>query len=137
MDASMLTQSINQYLMQTISVYDTAGEAFYQGLLLGLCAILNGRYRVLSNRESGLGRFDICLIPLLSGLPGFVFELKATKNAEEKLDALAAKALLQIDMKQYDAALCSSGITEIIKIGIAFRGKQAVSRSSMAAASGK
>ncbi len=62
-------------------------RSLYQGLLLGLCAILNNRYQVRSNRESGLGRFDICLLPLSSDLPGFIFELKATKNTSEDLDS--------------------------------------------------
>ena len=70
-DIEKLKASIEKYLIQTISVYDTGSEAFYQGLMLGLCAILNNRYQVKSNRESGLGRFDIQLYPLTEDLPGF------------------------------------------------------------------
>lgn len=122
-DTEKLKASIEKYLIQTISVYDTGSEAFYQGLMLGLCAILNNRYRVKSNRESGLGRFDIQLYPLTEDLPGFIFELKHTKEENADLDQLACDALAQIDEKKYDAEMIESGIKEIIKVGIAFHGK--------------
>ena len=78
-DTNRLQQSIAAYLTESISVYDTGSEAFYQGLMIGLCAILNHRYSVRSNREAGLGRFDIQLFPMDRQLPGFIFELKASK----------------------------------------------------------
>ena len=118
-----LKACIEKYLIQTISVYDTGSEAFYQGLMLGLCAILNNRYQVRSNRESGFGRFDIQLYPLSEDLPGFIFELKHTKEDADDLDQLADAAMEQIDEKKYDAEMCESGIKEIIKVGIAFHGK--------------
>ena len=42
------------------------------------------------------------------------------------LDALADRALQQIDAKKYDTELRDAGVRPIIKIGIAFRGKTAV-----------
>ena len=122
-DIEKLKASIEKYLIQTISVYDTGSEAFYQGLMLGLCAILNNRYQVKSNRESGLGRFDIQLYPMTEDLPGFIFELKHTKEENADLERLADEALVQIDEKKYDVDMVESGIKEIIKIGIAFHGK--------------
>lgn len=119
-----LQQSIASYLTESISVYDTGSEAFYQGLMIGLCAILNHRYAVRSNREAGLGRFDIQLAPMDRQLPGFIFELKASKKEAEGLDALAAKALEQIKEKQYITEMKAAGIREIVLIGIAFRGKE-------------
>ena len=123
-DTNRLQQSIAAYLTESISVYDTGSEAFYQGLMIGLCAILNHRYSVRSNREAGLGRFDIQLFPMDRQLPGFIFELKASKKEAERLDALAAKALVQIKEKQYITEMKAVGIKEIILIGIAFRGKE-------------
>ena len=41
-----LKACIEKFLIQTISVYDSASEAFYQGLMIGLCAILNNRYLI-------------------------------------------------------------------------------------------
>ena len=122
-DVEELRSGIEDYLIRTISFHDTATEAFYQGLMLGLCAILNNRYAVRSNRESGLGRFDIQLMPLSSELPGLIFELKASKDETEDLDALAKSALKQIAERRYKEEMTESGIQEILGIGIAFRGK--------------
>ena len=94
--------------------------------MLGLCAVLGNRYRVRSNRESGLGRFDIQLTPLVSGIPGFLFEFKHTNDEHTDLNVLADSALRQIDEKKYDTELRGAGVNSIIKIGIAFRGKHAV-----------
>ena len=92
--------------------------------MIGLCAILNNRYTERSNRESGLGRFDIQLCPLEKGLPGLILELKAATKGSESLDKLAAEALQQIDKKRYETELRASGIQEVFKIGMAFRGKE-------------
>ncbi len=123
-DAQKLKLSISEYLTDTVSVYDTGSEAFYQGLVIGLCAILNKSYTVRSNRESGLGRYDIQLCPLDKRLPGLVIELKASKNASESLERLAAEAVSQIKEKNYDAELKAEGISRVFKTGMAFRGKQ-------------
>ena len=48
---------------------------------------------LLKHVAAGLGRFDIQLSPMDQQLPGFLFELKASKKDAEGLDALAAKAL--------------------------------------------
>ena len=123
MDAAALQMCIERYLLETISVYDTSSEAFYQGLMIGLCAILNNRYTVRSNRESGLGRFDIQLQPVNRQLPGFVFELKASRDQKDDLELLAQTALDQMKEKQYETEMRSTGANTVIQIGIAFRGK--------------
>ena len=128
-NTAKLKACIEKYLIQTISVYDSASEAFYQGLMIGLCAILNNRYLIRSNRESGLGRFDIQLTPLNKTLPGFLFELKSSKNNADDLDKISAAALTQIKEKRYDAEMKSAGVNEIINIGIAFRGKEVFVKS--------
>ena len=98
----------------------------YHGMMLGLCAVLSNRYRVRSNRESGIGRFDIMLIPKVKSIPAFIYEFKYTKDEKVNLDDLADEALKQIDEKKYEEELIDSDIKKIIKIGIAFRGKSAV-----------
>ena len=123
-DTNRLQESIATYLTESISVFDTGSEAFYQGLMLGLCAILNHRYTVRSNREAGLGRFDIQLAPMNQSLPGFIFELKSSKKDAQSLDVLAAKALKQIKQKHYITEMKAVGLKDIILIGIAFRGKE-------------
>ena len=125
-DAQKLQSVLENFMLQSISSMDGANEGFYHGMMLGLCAVLGNRYQVRSNRESGLGRFDIQLTPLVSGIPGFLFEFKHTNDTHEDLEALAEKALRQIDEKKYDTELQNSGVHTIIKIGIAFRGKNAV-----------
>ena len=74
-------------------------------MMLGLCAVLGNRYQVRSNRESGRRRFDVQLAPLVSGIPGFLFEFKHTNDGHVDLDVLADSASRQIDEKKYDAKL--------------------------------
>ena len=124
-DAKKLQSLLEDFMLQSISSMDGANEGFYHGMMLGLCAILGNRYQVRSNRESGIGRFDVQLTPLVNGIPGFLFEFKHTNDDHVNLETLADRALHQIDEKKYDTELRNSGVKAIIKIGIAFRGKNA------------
>lgn len=125
-DTQKLQALLEDFMVKSISSIDGANEGFYHGMMLGLCAILGNRYKIRSNRESGLGRFDIQLIPLTKGMPGFIFEFKHTKDEHTDLSALADSALQQIEAKKYDTELRDNGVNSIISIGIAFRGKSAV-----------
>ena len=110
-------------LMQSVSSFDTSGENFYHGFVLGLCALMGGSF-VTSNRESGDGRYDIQLKPVRKGLPGILIELKAEKNcSDEKLKKLSETALQQINEKIYDTELITAGVKTIYKYGLAFSGK--------------
>lgn len=124
-NAKKLQSLLEDFMLQSISSIDGANEGFYHGMMLGLCAILGNRYQVRSNRESGIGRFDVQLTPLVNGIPGFIFEFKHTNDDHVNLETLADRALHQIDEKKYDTELRNSGVKAIIKIGIAFRGKNA------------
>lgn len=127
-DTQKLQSLLEDFMVKSISSIDGANEGFYHGMMLGLCAILGNRYKIRSNRESGLGRFDIQLMPLTKGMPGFIFEFKHTKDEHTDLSALADSALQQIETKKYDTELRDNDVSSIIKIGIAFRGKSAVVR---------
>lgn len=127
-DTQKLQALLEDFMVKSISSIDGANEGFYHGMMLGLCAILGNRYKIRSNRESGLGRFDIQLMPLTKGMPGFIFEFKHTKDEHTDLSALADSALQQIEAKKYDTDLRDNGVNSIISIGIAFRGKSAVVR---------
>lgn len=127
-DTQKLQALLEDFMVKNISSIDGANEGFYHGMMLGLCAILGNRYKIRSNRESGLGRFDIQLMPLAKGMPGFIFEFKHTKDEHTDLSALADSALQQIETKKYDTELRDNGVNSIISIGIAFRGKSAVVR---------
>ena len=125
-DASKLQSLLEDFMLKSISTMDGASEAFYHGMMLGLCAVLGSQYKVRSNRESGLGRFDIELLPVVKNMPGFIFEFKHTKDINVDLDSLANSALRQIDDMKYDTELRDFGVEDIVKIGIAFRQKSAV-----------
>ena len=123
-DNRKLKTQIQTLLMESVSSFDTAGENFYHGFMLGLCALLGGFF-VTSNRESGEGRYDIQLKPVKKGLPGIIIELKAEKNGtEESLKQLSETALKQIQEKQYDTELRTAGVEAIYKYGVAFCGKR-------------
>ena len=118
-----LRDIISNFLIQSVSAFDTAGENFYHGFMLGVCALFGNSY-VTSNHESGDGRYDIALSPKVSNLPGIIIELKAEKNCNEnELQELAKTALKQINDKKYDTELKSKGVKTIYKYGVAFSGK--------------
>ena len=123
-DSKKLQNAIAEYMDRTISFYDAGSEAFYHGLILGLIALMDNQYVIRSNRESGDGRYDICLFPREARYPGIIMELKWKRDLDAKdLEALAETALLQIDSKKYDSEMKQEGIREILKLGIAFSGK--------------
>lgn len=125
-DTRKLQSLLEDFMLKSISTMDGANEAFYHGMMLGLCAVLGSQYKVRSNRESGLGRFDVELLPMMQGIPEFIFEFKHTKDINVDLDSLANSALRQIDDMKYDTELKDFGVKNIVKIGIAFRQKSAV-----------
>lgn len=125
-DTSKLQSLLEGFMLKSISTMDGASEVFYHGMMLGLCAVLGSQFKVRSNRESGLGRFDIELLPMVKGIPGFIFEFKHTKDINVDLDSLANSALKQIEDMKYDTELNDFGVEDIVKIGIAFRQKSAV-----------
>ena len=124
-DTAALQKNLGTLLMQSVSSYDTVGENFYHGLVLGLCATLDNRFYITSNRESGEGRYDICLCPKDGKLPGILIELKAAKDcSEDELKELSEKALAQIDSRKYETELTVKGVRNILKYGVAFSGKR-------------
>lgn len=124
-DYAKLEKAIAEYMDNAISFYDTTSESFYHGLVLGLISIMDNQYKIKSNRESGKGRFDICLMPRDDNHPGMIMELKWKKNLDDnELDLLADEAISQIDSMEYDSEMKSEGIEKILKFGIAFSGKR-------------
>lgn len=124
-DYKKLQNAVAEYMDKSISFYDGGAEGFYHGLMLGLIALMDNQYKIKSNRESGDGRYDICLIPREEKYPGIIMELKwKEKLSEAALVSLAEEALVQIDELRYDSELTEDGIADIIKFGIAFSGKK-------------
>ena len=125
-DTDKLQRELDKFMLESISSFDTANEGFYHGMMLGLCAVLSNKYYVRSNRESGFGRFDIMLVPKEKTMLAFIYEFKHTNEDKINLESLADSAVKQIDEKKYDEELKCHGLNNIVKIGIAFRGKSAI-----------
>lgn len=122
-DSKRIQALIHSLLLQSASSFDTAGENFYHGFMLGLCAMLSNSYTT-SNRESGEGRYDLQMMPVDRILPGILIELKAEKNCTEgELKKLSEAALQQIKDKKYDTEMVNRGVKTIYKYGVAFSGK--------------
>jgi len=121
-DVGQFRQGLERLLRQSASAFDTVGEIFYHGLVLGLCASLDNRYYVTSNRESGDGRYDIQLMPKSPGIPGIIMEFKWEKDTTD-LKPLAVAAIQQIKDRGYDEEMRARGITDIVLYGIGFSGK--------------
>lgn len=123
-DGSKLKKALQKYLISSVSYFDSGAESFYHGMMLGLVACLSSRYQIRSNRESGDGRYDLLLEPKTPVLPGIIMEFKAEKSlAKEQLKKLAEEGLRQIQNSRYDVELKEQGITNVVKYGIAFSGK--------------
>ena len=128
---------MNEYLQTitytSISYFDVADgpkertpENFYHGLVLGLIVSLRDRYRIVSNRESGRGRYDIAMYPLQENTDAFIMEFKVQdRKKETNLEQTAKNALQQIVDKNYEADLLAAGVPaeRIYKLGFAFAGK--------------
>ena len=123
-DTEEFSECLSCILRDFVSYHDTAQpESFYHGLMLGFSVLLDGKYQVKSNRESGYGRFDLAFFPLRPGTPGVILELKAA-GSEEELEERAKEALQQIAEKEYCAELSRQGASDIWRYGIAYHGKK-------------
>ena len=117
---------LRKVLLQIVSYHDLAKEpeAFFHGLVLGFIANLQETHEIKSNRESGLGRYDILVIPKDPAKLGIIIELKRkSENNPASFELLAEKALKQMDDKHYATELQARGVRSILKIAIAFLGK--------------
>ena len=84
-------------------------------------------YRIISNRESGFGRYDVMLEPKDPSKDAFILEFKAKeKTLEDTLEDTLASAHEQIEEKKYASELMARGFLEhqIHKYGFAFDGKR-------------
>ena len=130
-DPFLFGKYLAAYLKESVSFFDTAAEGFYHGLVLGFIACFRNRFVVKSNRESGEGRYDISMRPLVDAMPGVVIELKAAEEETEDLDALAREARRQIDTREYTTEMLADFAAhgekrDILKFGMAFYKKNLV-----------
>ena len=128
---------LNKILLENTGIFDVNGnykEQFYHGLMLGLILKLRNEYEITSNGFAGKGRYDLLLKPknILGGREGIIFELKIVNlveklekdNLKKKLEKECEIALRQIDEKKYSSVLRNAGVEKVLKIGIAFLGKE-------------
>ena len=110
---------LQNILLRSTSFNDIKNEDFYHGLIWGMSLFLDKDYYVNSNKESGLGRYDIIIEPKNKNNRGFILEFKVVKE-EEDLNKVSKKAIEQIINKKYDTQLKERGIKNITLVGIAF-----------------
>ena len=137
---SVQLEDLNEYMNilteSLMSSFDTgenpndflAPEKFYHGFVLGLLVELRDSYSVKSNRESGIGRYDVMLIPKNRNDRAFIIEFKSVNRnrGEKSLENALTNALKQIEEFRYQQNLIDLGIPEenIVKYGFAFEGKK-------------
>lgn len=124
-EAENFALQLQQLLKAIVSVYDTANkESFYHGFMLGMTALfLEKDYNVVSNRESGYGRFDLAIFPKDKDDVGVIMEFKVAVN-EVELQEKANEALRQIETQEYITEFQTRGIHNVWKYGIAFYKKK-------------
>ena len=123
-DIKKFEKTLGEIMINMLSHFDLDSEMekIYQVFMIGLVGFLMGRYEIISNNESGYGRYDLAMIPVRSNEKAYLMEFKISK-IEKGMRAKAEEALKQIDEKKYDTRLKARGIKNILKIGIAFYGK--------------
>ena len=132
-------ESMNEYMNdisdELFSSFDTGKnpsgkaqpERFYHGFVLGLMVEWRDMYYISSNKESGLGRYDIMLEPKDKNKDAFIIEFKVVHGRRgETLEGAVKAALEQIEQKKYEMVLWERGIPSerIWKYGFAFSGKE-------------
>ena len=138
---SEFEKHLKEVLLENVGIFDVSGiyrEQFYHGLMLGIILTLKNEYEITSNNFSGKGRYDLLLKPknLEKRKEGIILELKVVNAMEnlsedkifEKLENECDIALQQIEEKEYASVLKNAGVENILKIGIAFFGKEVAVR---------
>jgi len=154
-DITVFRDEFLRYCQETISYYDISKkepERQYHMLLLGVLICLKDKYHIRSNRETGLGRCDVMLLPKTIPFPvergdsllhhqrghgllhpthavriprGIIFELKKVNKAKkETFTSVIEEAKDQITDNRYYQELQSQGVKDIVNIVLAFAGKE-------------
>ncbi len=128
--AEMFSKMLTDFVMNSMSFYEFGEdepEKSYHIFFMGLLAFLKSTYEIRSNRESGMGRFDIMLIPKDKTKLGILFEFKKSdSNKKAAFTRAINDAFKQVQEKHYVQELHAQSVTNIITYAIAFYGKELV-----------
>ena len=113
-----VNEVLNDILMRSISYYDNQ-ESFYHGFLVGL---LND-HEVISNREAGDGRFDLCILP--DSILGTVVIIECKHSlSDDDLIEDAVDGAKQITDRNYFGEKRFKKYAHAVGYGISFNKKQ-------------
>jgi hypothetical protein len=121
-NAEEFARHIQIYIRESGSYFDftkNIPERVFHMFILGILMGLRGKYNINSNRETGLGRADMILIPKDAKKQGVVLEFKVCSKPK-LLQKTAQDALAQITDKHYTDAFSGS----ILALGMSFHGKE-------------
>jgi hypothetical protein len=124
-DVQEFLEILQKFLFESLSYFDVKGNApekFYHGFVMGLIVSLSGTHHIQSNKESGRGRYDVLIIPKDLTQLGIIIEFKVAKEGMD-LQTAADEALEQINQRGYATELSQKHIKKILKMGLAFYGK--------------
>ncbi|MBS0622046.1 MAG: AAA family ATPase [Verrucomicrobia bacterium] len=127
-DIDTFSQLFQEFMLSAVSFFDVPAddsEKIYHAFVLGMLVGLRGRYDVKSNRKSGLGRYDVMLLPKNPADLGIIMEFKKLGRFENSdLETALASAMKQIKEKQYALELIERGVQRILYLAFAFEGKR-------------
>ena len=127
-DYEVFEEIFIEYVERSLSYFDVSGEEperVYHSFVLGMLVALSNTHYVLSNKESGYGRYDVMVIPKDISKPGIIIEFKKARRTNKKsIYQLIEEGKKQIEDKKYETELLSRGITNIKKLVIVFKGKE-------------
>jgi len=119
---------LQEFILKSTSYLDFGGEQceqYYHVFVLGMLVNLRNTHHILSNRESGHGRYDVAIIPNNAiNDTAIIMEFKADRENKKDLKTLAEEALAQIFAKDYSASINKDSIQKILRIGLSFRSKK-------------
>jgi len=134
-DVDTFRALLSRLVLEALSFYDVGGrrpEAVYQAFIVGLLVQLEATHEVRSNRESGMGRYDILVRPRQAGQPGAVLELKVVDSElDETPDVALDRAMTQVRSRGYATELHAGGASPAWQWAAVFDGKRAWVRAEL------
>ncbi|MCP4751555.1 MAG: AAA family ATPase, partial [Proteobacteria bacterium] len=137
-NVELFERGLREVVIRVMSFHDFSGapEKVYQALMVGMLVWCSDNYAIRSNRESGYGRYDLMMQPKDIKKRGIIMEFKRIdekrggKMGDDVPEKTLNEALKQIEARQYETEMNAAGVNDILKLAIAFKGKELWVRSS-------